>query len=254
MQAGEGAGRNAATIAELAAAIARVERGGTGGDGAAAPGDRPRRGSESLGSAPQGPARAVVAPAQPDDPAGDGGDPPGDPESVARSICLRLLASRARSRSDLAGALRRRGVPDGAAERVLDRFVEVGLIDDAAYAAAFVSTKHRDRGLGRSALRGELRRKGIDPLVAEAAVGAVGEDAERRRAAALIAKKLDSAMFAGLPAARRRLLGLLARRGYSASLAADTVNEALRGYVDPIEPPDGDEPPVEGWAEEGASE
>src|SRR5262249_23857501 len=72
-------------------------------------------------------------------------DAPGDPESVARAICLRLLAQRARTRAELAQALRRRGVPDGAAGSVLDRFAEVGLIDDAALAQNAALT-HRERG------------------------------------------------------------------------------------------------------------
>ena len=53
---------------------------------------------------------------------------------------------------------------------VLDRFVEVGLIDDRAYAEAFVAAKHRDRALGATALRTELRRKGVDDETVDAAV------------------------------------------------------------------------------------
>lgn len=166
---------------------------------------------------------------------------------MAKTICLRLLTGQARSRADLADALRRKGIPDEVAERVLDRFVEVGLIDDVAFAQAFVAGKHRDRGLGRAALRTELRRKGIDGATADGALSAVDSEAERRRAAELVAKRLDSAMFAGPPAARRRLLGLLARRGYSASLAASVVNDALRGYVEPMDPAAGDDDAPAGW-------
>ncbi|MDT4945049.1 MAG: regulatory protein, partial [Pseudonocardiales bacterium] len=60
---------------------------------------------------------------------------PGDPEDVARAICLRLLTQRSRSRAELAKALTARGIPAHAARSVLDRFVEVGLIDDSALAA-----------------------------------------------------------------------------------------------------------------------
>jgi regulatory protein len=102
--------------------------------------------------------------------------------------------------------LRRKEIPDEVAEQVLDRLTAVGLIDDEAYAAAFVATKHRDRGLGRSALRTELQRKGVDAQTAAAAVAA------------------------GPDAARRRLVGLLARRGYSPSLAMAVVDEALTRY------------------------
>lgn len=165
-------------------------------------------------------------------------DPPGDPQAVARSICLQLLTGAARSRADLAAALRRRGIPDDAAVSVLDRLTEVGLVDDASYAAAFVASKHRGRGLGRVALRAELRRKGIAADLADQAVSPIDAAAERDRATALVLRRLDSAMFAGLPAARRRLLGLLARRGYPASVATAVVDEALRGYCEPA-PDDG---------------
>jgi regulatory protein len=160
-----------------------------------------------------------------------------------------LLTVRSRSRSELAEALRRREIPTEVADRVLDRFIDVGLIDDAAYASAFVTSRQRDRGLGRAALRTELRRKGIDDALAERAVQSVDEGSERRRAAELVAKKLDSALFAGLPAARRRLLGLLARRGYPASVAVPVVNEALRGYVEPAEVDVDDDASTGGWGD-----
>jgi regulatory protein len=141
-----------------------------------------------------------------------------------------------RSRAELAAKLHQRGIPDAAAERALDRLTEVGLINDAAYAASFVASRHRDRGLGRSALRRELARKGIDRDLAEQALQPIDGDAERSRAAALVARKLDSAMFAGTEAARRRLLGMLARRGYSPAVAIGVVNDALRGFTEPLDP------------------
>src|SRR3954453_2379389 len=92
-----------------------------------------------------------------------------DPESVARTICLNLLTGAPRSRAELAKALRKRQVPADVAQQVLDRLTDVNLIDDAAYAEAFVESRHRGRGLARSALRQELRRKGVDDAVATAA-------------------------------------------------------------------------------------
>jgi regulatory protein len=270
-------------LAELAAAIARIGPDGTDGstaagrpvgggsgqvrgsgprqpgqvDGSSGRGRRHRSGRPSGSGHPSRPAgdadpeRRVVVGPPPDDPAAPANDPPGDPEAVAKAICLRLLTGAARSRADLAQALRRREIPQEVADRVLDRFAEVGLIDDAAYADAFVASKHRDRGLGRAALRTELRRKGIDPGVADRAVDALDGESERRRAEDLVAKRLDSAVFAGLPAARRRLLGLLARRGYPASLAASVVDVALRGFADPTALEPGDDTVAAGWDDAG---
>ncbi|WP_354530214.1 regulatory protein RecX [Nakamurella sp. UYEF19] len=149
---------------------------------------------------------------------------------AAKAICLRLLAVAPRPRAGLAQALRRKEIPEEIAESVLDRLTEVGLIDDVAYANSYVRVKHRDRGLGRSALRSELRKLGVEPDVLAAAVETVDSDAERARARELIGKRLDAAMAAGPIAARRRLLGLLARRGYSPEIAVPVVESALEGY------------------------
>ncbi len=186
--------------------------------------------------------------------AGAGGRPAegswaGDPEAAAKNFCLRWLTVRARSRAELATKLRERGIPDAAAERALDRLTDVGLVDDAAFAASFVTSRHRDRGLGRAALRRELRHKGVDRDLAEQALQAIDGDAERDRAAALVARKLDAAMFAGTEAARRRLLGMLARRGYSPSVAISVVNDALRGFAEPWDQAGGNEPGPYGEAE-----
>lgn len=157
------------------------------------------------------------------------GDPEqdlGDPESVARAICLGLLTQRARSRAELAKSLAKRSLPDDAATRVLDRFAEVGLIDDAALAATVAQAQHRERGLARRAVAAKLRERGLGEEVEEALTGIDGDD-ERARAAELVAKRLHS--LAGLPTEvrARRLAGLLARKGYSAGLAYAVVREAL---------------------------
>jgi len=214
-------------IAELAAKLAAIESRDSGAahsPPAAAPGRLSGTPVATAGSsgARQGEQRRRDA-----EPGGHPDDEPGDPEAVAKMICLRLLTGAARPRSALATALRRRGIPDDVAAGVLDRFVEVGLIDDRAYAEAFVAAKHRERALGVTALRTELRRKGIDEQIVDTAVLAVDQEAERARARALISRRVDAAMGNGATAARRRLVGLLARRGYSAELACQVVDEAL---------------------------
>lgn len=173
----------------------------------------------------------------------DGGHPedaPGDPETVAKQICLRQLTAAAKPRAALADVLRRRGIPDDVAHSVLDRFTEVGLIDDEAYAAAYVSTKQRDRSLGAGALRVELRRKGLDDEIVAAAVADIDDVDERARAADLVARRIDAAMQRGSVAARRRLVGLLARRGYPSGLAYAVVSDAVAAYL--AEFPDPDDP------------
>jgi regulatory protein len=158
---------------------------------------------------------------------GDDSDAPADPESIARLICLRMLTAAPRTRAQLADALKHRGVPASAAETVLGRFAEVGLIDDATFATAWVESRHYGRGLGRRALAAELDRRGVVRVDIEAAVDQLSAETERATALGLVQHKIAST--AGQPdqVRVRRLVGLLARKGYSAGLAYSVVREAL---------------------------
>ena len=150
-----------------------------------------------------------------------------DPEAVARKILLDTLTGQARTRKELADKLAKRGVPDELAAELLDRFTEVGLIDDAAYARQWVESRHRSRGLAPRALAQELRRKGIGDEDTKAALEQIDEDDQRAAARALVDKKLRSMRGLDRQVATRRLAGLLARKGYSAGLAFSVVREAL---------------------------
>ena len=96
-----------------------------------------------------------------DEPPGGPEQELGEPEAVARAVCLRLLTQRARSRAELASALAKRGVPDDAATRVLDRFAEVGLVDDVEYARAFMAGRRARRSAGTRRIEQELRARGV---------------------------------------------------------------------------------------------
>lgn len=164
-------------------------------------------------------------------------DPDADPVAVAREVCLRLLTDRARTRQELAQALRRKGVPDEAAHSVLERFDEVGLIDDAAFAGQWVRSRHNHRGLARRAIAMELRRKGVSDEDAGEALAEVDAESEERRARELVDRRLRS-LAVGTAEQRatagRRLVGMLARKGYGAGTAYRVVKEALaeRGAED----------------------
>jgi regulatory protein len=151
-----------------------------------------------------------------------------DPAEVAREICLRQLAVRPRTRAELATALRQRGIPDDVAAAVLDRYDEVGMIDDAAFARAWVTTRHHGRGLARRALAHELRQRGVDAGAAGAALAGLDDSTEAATARALVDRKLRTVR--GEPEqVFRRLVGVLARKGYPAGLAIRAVKEALAG-------------------------
>jgi len=162
-------------------------------------------------------------------PADKGGDAAvGDPEARAREVCLRLLTLAPRTRAQLADALRRRGIPDEAADAVLSRYEDAGLIDDAAFARAWVESRHYSRGLAGRALSAELKQRGVAADEIRAAIDEqLGPDAEVGAARRLVAGKL--AATRGLPPEQRtrRLAGLLARKGYPAGLAFRVIREAL---------------------------
>jgi regulatory protein len=152
---------------------------------------------------------------------------PRDPDEVAREICLRQLAGRPRTRAELAAALRRRGIADEVADRVLDRYDEVGMIDDAAFARAWVSSRHQGRGLARRALASELRQRGVDSETVAEAVDGLDADTEAATARALVDRRLRTAGRAEPEALFRRLVGMLARKGYPPGPAVRVVKDAL---------------------------
>jgi regulatory protein len=131
------------------------------------------------------------------------------------------------TRAQLASALRRRRVPDEIAEAVLGRFAEVRLIDDAAFARAWVETRHHGRGLARRALSAELHQRGVAADEVRAAVGSLGDADELATARRLVAKRVGASRGRPLPARVRYLVGILARKGYPAGLAYQVVREAL---------------------------
>ncbi len=150
-----------------------------------------------------------------------------DPEAVARQICLRMLTTAPRTQAQLATALRRRGVPEEAAAAVLARFAEVKLIDDAMFARAWVDSRHYGRGLASRALGAELRQRGVARDDIQAALSELSPDVELETARDLVARRMPGTAGMPVPARMRRLVGVLARKGYSSGLAYRVVREAL---------------------------
>jgi regulatory protein len=150
-----------------------------------------------------------------------------DPLERARQVCLRMLTAAPRTRAQLADAMRRRGVPEDAADAVLGRLAEVGLIDDSTFAHAWVESRHHGRGLGRRALAAELKQRGVPGEEVRTAIESLDADQEIATARQLVARAIAGTRGRPLPARIRRLVGLLARKGYSAPLAYRVVREAL---------------------------
>lgn len=150
-------------------------------------------------------------------------------EEQARALCLRLLTARARTRAELEGQLAKRGYPDDVSAKVLDRLADVGLVDDAGFAEQWVRSRRIHAGKGKRALAAELRNKGVDTEVITAALADIDAGAERARAEQLVRDKLRRERLDAQddPKVMRRLVGMLARRGYNQSMALDVVTVEL---------------------------
>jgi len=168
-----------------------------------------------------------MAAAQPPPPDEQALGPDADQDSVARAILLDQLTGRARSRSELSDKLARKGIPAELGERLLDRFEEVGLVDDAAFARSWVQARQSGKGLARRALSQELRRKGVDDEVAREALDEVDPDDEIEAARALVRRRARALARLDRDTAVRRLSGMLARKGYPAAVCFRVVREEL---------------------------
>lgn len=160
----------------------------------------------------------------------------------AKAYCFDLLATRARSVDELRQALRRKGYDADLGERLLRKLVDSGLLDDAEFADSWVRARHGQQGLGRNAIRAELKRKGVEDETAAAAVAGIDAADEEQRARELVRKRLRTMTGLDERTITRRLLGMLGRKGYSQGLAYHVIRDELAGAGRDSTLPDGELP------------
>jgi regulatory protein len=154
-------------------------------------------------------------------------------EELARALCLRLLTARARTRAELAGQLAKRGYPDDVSARVLDRLAATGLVDDAGFAEQWVYSRRANAGKGKHAFAAELHTKGVEDDVITAVLGGMKPVAERGRAEQLVRARLRRENLGDNDArVSRRLVAMLARRGFDQTMAYDVVSVELAAERD----------------------
>lgn len=157
-----------------------------------------------------------------------------DPYTRAKTIVYNQLAYSAKTRGQLRKKLQAEGFEAELIEPLLDKFEAAKLIDDAEYAQTFVAQKSRTKKLSRAALRRELAERGVRGEEAENALAQRTDEQEREDAAELVRKKLRLGMDLSDRAEKdrvtRRLLGMLARRGYSSSVSMSVIREELAAY------------------------
>ena len=157
-----------------------------------------------------------------------------DPYTRAKTIVYNQLAYSAKTRGQLRKKLQSEGFEAELIEPLLDKFEAAKLIDDAEYAETFVRQKSRTKKLSRAALRRELAERGVRGEEVENALAQRTDEQEREDAAELVRKKLRPGMDFSDRAEKdkvtRRLLGMLARRGYSSSISMSVIREELAAY------------------------
>ena len=146
-------------------------------------------------------------------------------EQRAKNVLLHQLSRSMKTRFQLQEILKKREIPDEIAQLALDRFTEAQLIDDAVFAAAYVRTR-LENGRSVSAIRGELRRKGVAQELIEAELVGVDSDREQEIANRLAANRYSRMLNLEAEVRKRRLLGFLQRRGFSQSIAYRAISNA----------------------------
>lgn len=160
-------------------------------------------------------------------------------ERLCRETALRLLSTRARSRHEIEENLRGKELPAEAITHVMDRFEEVGLIDDEAFAQAWVESRNRSKGYASARLAQELRRKGIAEEHIAAALEQLDGDDLRAQAENLALKRLG---YSDLPPDRygpdrkerekvmRRIVSHLQRKGYAPGVCMAATRSAMERH------------------------
>jgi regulatory protein len=150
-----------------------------------------------------------------------------DQVAKAKEAALRLLTVRARSRRELERRLERHGFAERDIAAALDRLSEAGLVDDAAFAAAYAESRG-GRGADSRVIAAELRDRGVAAELAERAAEAAAPVDERAERCLEVAAARLTRMEGLAPAVRfRRLAAYLDRRGYPPDLIDAVLTELV---------------------------
>jgi len=146
----------------------------------------------------------------------------------AVEMASRLLAVRPRSRREVEDRLRRRRIAPEVIRGVLERLDAEGLLDDARFARAWVASRLALQPSGALRLQGELLRKGVAPEVIESALREAFSDTDEYQLALHVARSRVR-RYRAQPAevVRRRLAGVLHRRGFSPAATAAALRAVL---------------------------
>ena len=157
---------------------------------------------------------------------------PGGPTSEKKSnrpenVAMHALTRRGMSVAEMTKLLENREIEPDDVEAEIARLEGVGLLDDSALAENLVRTLQERKGLGRSAISAELRRRQVDQVAIEEALGSIDTDDELNRAIEVAVKRAGQLSSYDPATAKRRLGAYLQRRGYSGSVFSAAMEAAL---------------------------
>jgi regulatory protein len=153
-----------------------------------------------------------------------------DPELVL-AAALRFLEARARSVAEVRRRLTQAGYQVPLVDGAIERLVDLGMLDDAAFARTWIESRDRARPRGERALRQELRLKGLDGTLVDEALGergSAGSDADELAAQRVLTRHAAALARVSDPRARRqRAYALLARNGFD----PETCGASVRAFL-----------------------
>ncbi len=147
----------------------------------------------------------------------------------AKRTALKLLSYRSRSRKELHERLERKGFESGQITEVITLLEHAGLINDKALASDLLAYSMERKYLGKKGIRMFLMKRGIDRELIDKTLSLLSPDMEDRTALALVEKKMDALGNVPNNVAKRRLWGMLQRRGFPFEVISRAVNSVLRG-------------------------
>lgn len=147
----------------------------------------------------------------------------------ALRLLMNMAARAERSSGDALRLMKRWGVDDNDAQRVLQRLVAERFIDDSRYAAAFVREKINLSGWGSYKIVAALRRKGVDNRIIENALSQYGSVDMEERLQGLLEKKIKTVKYRDTSDLRAKLFRFAASRGYDYSTAMQAVDRVVKG-------------------------
>lgn len=143
------------------------------------------------------------------------------------NVSMYALARRGMSSREMRDYLVGREFDESIVDEEIARLEGVGLLDDTLLAETLVRTLRDRKGLGRSALTAELRRRHLDGAAIEESLGSLDDD-ELQRAIEIATKRAPQLRSLDDTTAKRRLSAFLMRKGYSGSVVSTAVQRALQ--------------------------